>query len=105
MEVTEQLAQAIRQWDAHEAAEFYNAKAHEIEARMQRTFIEFGIVVDEMELRELYKKLPRLSCTVCKLKVEWCQGRCPYCDTGQERYTSLDRWLVEACPIGGKTSG
>ena len=49
--------------------------------------------------------MPRLSCPVCKLKVEWNHGRCPYCDTEQDTYTSFDRFLIEACPIGGKTSG
>lgn len=104
MEVTEQLAQAIRQWTPREAADFYFAKSVEIESRMQRTFIEFGIVLSEVEKRELYREMPRMSCPVCKLKVEWCQGRCPYCDTEQERYTSFDRFLIEVAPIG-KTSG
>ena len=104
-EVTEQLAREIRQWSPRDAADFYFKKSREIESRMQHTFLEFGIVLNEIEKRELYREMPRLSCPVCKLKVEWNHGRCPYCDTEQDTYTSFDRFLIEACPIGGKTSG
>ena len=104
-EVTEQLAREIRQWSPRDAADFYFKKSREIESRMQHTFLEFGIVLSEIEKRELYREMPRLSCPVCKLKVEWNHGRCPYCDTEQDTYTSFDRFLIEACPIGGKTSG
>ena len=86
-EVTEQLAREIRQWAPRDAADFYFKKSREIESRMQKTFLEFGIVLNEIEKRELYREMPRLSCPVCKLKVEWNLGRCPYCVSMSFRLT------------------
>lgn len=103
VEVTEELAATIRTWPAREAAEFYDSKVHEIEERERRTYAEYGLILLEVEARELYREIPNPVCSVCKVACEWMAGVCIYCGTPQEYFLTFDRWLIVAAPVSRTT--
>lgn len=78
-EITEKDIQNLRDVDDLEAADIFDARIRRLEARHRATFVEMGLILMEVEDRELWKVLINQ-------------------ETGQY-WTSYDRWLCDAAPI------
>ena len=78
-EITEADILNLRDVDELQAADIFDARVRRLEARHRATFVEMGLILMEMEDRELYRVL-----------VDPATGH---------YWTSYDRWLCNAAPI------
>jgi hypothetical protein len=78
-EVTPETILELRTGDDLDAADRLDARVRELESQHKRTFVEMGLILNEMSDRTLFIKI------VDKV-------------TGQY-FTSFDRWLADAAPI------
>ena len=102
-EVTQEVAEAIRTWSSRDAAEFYDGKVREIEERERRTYCEYGIVLLEVEKRELYREIANPVCRSCNCETPWDLGICGWCGGTQDYFISFDRWLITIAPVSRTT--
>lgn len=102
-EVTQEVAEMIRTWSSRDAADFYDGKVREIEERERRTYAEFGLILLEVEKRELYREIPNPVCRTCNVETVWTFGTCDWCGGTQDYFVSFDRWLIIAAPVSRTT--
>jgi hypothetical protein len=132
--VNEDALRVTRTWQPLEAAEYFDARVRSIESEQRRTYVEYGLILCEMEHREYWRLLVNPVCRRCEsrarmidrdaqlggspsyaqllaqgehlpadFRVEWRHGVCPWCDSAQEYFSSLDRWLITAAPVSRTT--
>lgn len=101
-ELTQKMIDAIRVMEPAQQAEFYDGKVIEIEARERRTYVEFGLVLVEVERAELFRYLLDPVCRSCGKKT---MGRatCRNCKAVREYFRSFDRWLTARAPVSRTT--
>jgi hypothetical protein len=102
IELSQKMIAEIRTWEPFLRADFYDHKVIEIEERERRTYVEFGLVLIEMEQGELYKYLLDPLCRACGKTT---QGRatCKVCKAVREYFHSFDRWLIARAPVSRTT--
>lgn len=103
VEVTKDIAEIVRSWAPRDAADFYASKVMQIEERERRTYCEYGMILIEIERRELHRLVPQIICSTCNTRVEWKDGVCVWCGAFQRCYESFDRFLIEAAPVSRTT--
>lgn len=101
--ITEESIKEIRSWGPRAAAEFYDERVRDLEEREKRTYVEYGLILIEVERGELHKLILDPICRVCNVMVAWENGVCPRCGYVQECFTSMDRWLITAAPVSRTT--
>lgn len=97
-ELTQDMIDDMRSWEPEKRAEYYDRKVIEIEERERRTYVEFGLVLIEVERSELFRYLLDPVCRTCRKRT---MGRatCRNCKAVREYFHSFDRWLQARAPV------
>lgn len=78
-EITQEKLLGMRLWGDGVAAAYLDARVRQLEQQSKRSFVETGLILNEMKDRALWEKVNDL-------------------DTG-ETFTSFDHWLANAAPM------
>lgn len=95
--------EALRSLEPRDAAELIDERVIEVEECERHLYVELGLLLIEMERRELYKHLPDPKCDVCGAYAEWAAGHCLVCRALQANFRSFDRWLIVRAPVARST--
>jgi hypothetical protein len=101
-QLTEAMIDDMRTWEPERRAKYYDRRVSDIEERERRTYVEFGLVLIEVERGELFKYLLDPMCRACGTETRG-RATCKKCQAVREYYHSFDRWLTVRAPVSRTT--